>query len=103
MRTHRSDSAPFFIGYCFDIDLGKLNTGVEHLPFIAEVSDQQAKKSKLYRVHDDSFGVFLRPDELVDSHDSSNIVDITKDNDVVLQTVLLSDLRVDLLHIDLII
>lgn len=103
MRRESCDLPSLIIGNRFDINFGKLNPRVEHLPLIPEISDKQSKVAKLYGIHDDGLRILLRPHKLIDAHYPPDIIDITKNDDIVLQTILLSYLSVQLIHIDFVI
>jgi hypothetical protein len=96
-------SPPFLIGDIADADLGKLHSRVEHLPLLPKISGKQAKEAQLEGVHDHSLGILLRADELVDGHHPAYIVDIAEDDHIVLQAILLTDLRIQLVHVHLVV
>ena len=103
MGRQGGDLPSLIISNRFDINLGKLYPRVEHLPLFAKVSHKQPKVPQLYGIHDDRLRILLRPHKFVDTHYPPDIIDITKNDDIVLQTVLLSYLSVQLIHIDFVI
>lgn len=90
-------------GNVSDVDFGEILSGVIHFPLISKIINNQAKEAHLSSIKNNSFGLFLGPDKLIDTNDSSEIPDITKDNNIVFETIFLSDLSVDFIDINFVI
>ena len=86
--------ASLFVTYMPDVNFRELYSRVKHLPLLPKVSDKKAKEAKLDGIHNNSFWIFLSPYEFVNADDSSNIIDVAEDNNIVFETVLFSDLCV---------
>lgn len=96
-------SSPLLIGDVADTYLRKLYSRVKHLPIFSEICGKQSEETQLQGIHDHCLCIFLRPDKFVNAHHPANVIDIAKDDDIVLETILLSNFRVQLIDIDLVV
>jgi len=103
MWSHSRHLTSLIIGNSFDINFGKLDAGVEHLPLIPKISDEQPKISQLYGIHNHCFRILLRSYKFINTHYPPDIVDITKNDNIVLQAILLRYLSIQFINIDFII
>lgn len=103
MRTTCCHFTPLLVRDMADIDLGKLDTWVEHFPLVSEISGKESEKAKLYSEHEDGLGVLLRSNRLIDGHNPTDIVYITKNDNIVLQAVFFAYLSVEFIDIDFVI
>ena len=103
VRRTGCHSSPFLVGDIADADLRKLYARVEHLPLLSEISGEQPEEAELNGEHDHCLRVLLRAYELINGHDSSDIIDIAKDNNVVLQAFLLRYFGIELIHVNFVI
>ena len=86
-----------------DVDFGEILSWVVHFPLLSKVVDDQTKEAHLSTIENNSFGLFLGPDELIDADDSSKIPDIAKYNNIVFETILLGDFCIDFIDINFVI
>lgn len=103
MRRTSGHPPSFLVGDIADAYLWKLNTRVEHLPLLPEIRGKQPEETQLDGKHDHCLCVLLRADELINRHDSSNIIYIAEDNHIVFQAFLLRYFSVELIHVYLVI
>lgn len=92
MRTYSTNFSFLLIRDIAYINFRKLNTRVKHFPIITKVSGKQSKKSKLHCHHNNSFRIPLRSNKLINTHDSSNIINIAEDDDIVFKAIFFSNL-----------
>lgn len=96
--------SPFlFICYVANANLWKLYSWIKHFPFFTEVSRKQSKESKLQSIHNNCLWILLRSYKFINAHNSTNIVDIAKDDNIILQAIFFIDLSIKFIHVNFII
>lgn len=73
-----------------------------HVPLLPEITHQNTRVTELAGVEHNTF-LLLLSDCLIDADDSTQVVDVAEDENIVLEAGLLSDLRVEFIYVDFVI
>ena len=94
---------PFSWGNFGDVNFRKILSRMVHFPFFSKIIDDKSIKTHLCTIQNNSFGLFLRSDKLINTNDSAKIQNITENDNIILEAIFLSDFGIYLIDIHFII
>lgn len=86
-----------------DVNLRKILSRMIHFPLLSKIIYDQTIESHLSTIQYNSFCLFLCPNKFINTNDSTKIPDITKDNNIIFETIFLSNLSIDFINVNFII